>query len=62
MTVLLEPPQINDVNITVIGAHGFDVDVVPEKALQTLVPSSVGISWVVGEDKFLRRYGMYFTM
>ncbi|KAL5014713.1 hypothetical protein ScPMuIL_008983 [Solemya velum] len=56
VTAQLEPPLADDVTATVVGAEKFDVEVFPKNAMKSKDPSSIGASWTVGEDEFLRRY------
>ncbi|KAL5015119.1 hypothetical protein ScPMuIL_009389 [Solemya velum] len=56
VTAQLEPPLADDVTAAVVGAEKFDVEVFPKNAMKSKNPSSIGASWTVGEDEFLRRY------
>ncbi|KAL5006496.1 hypothetical protein ScPMuIL_015302 [Solemya velum] len=56
ITVLMEPPSADDVETTVVGAEKFSAEVFPHDAMQSHDSTSIGASWTVGEDKFLRKY------
>ncbi|XP_048258717.1 uncharacterized protein LOC124137708 isoform X1 [Haliotis rufescens] len=56
VTVLLEPPLVDDVNTTIVGAESLGEKVVPPNSMKTKDKNTVGTSWTVSTDESVRRY------
>ncbi|XP_046562952.1 uncharacterized protein LOC124271845 [Haliotis rubra] len=56
VTVLLEPPIVDDVNTTIVGAESLGEKVVPPNSMKTTDRHTVGASWTVSADESVRRY------
>ena len=57
VTVLLEPPLVDDINNTIPGAKEFPHPVTPSDARESTDPTSIGFTFTVSEDKSVTRYG-----
>ena len=57
VTVLLEPPLVDDINNTIPGAKEFPHSVTPSDAKESTDPTSIGFTFTVSEDKSVTRYG-----
>ncbi|KAK3612515.1 hypothetical protein CHS0354_024486 [Potamilus streckersoni] len=56
VTVLLEPPDVENVNASIEGAKQFDHPVEPKDAMTTSDPTTIGGSWEVSPDPSINRY------
>ncbi|XP_046547050.1 uncharacterized protein LOC124257104 [Haliotis rubra] len=56
VTVLLEPPIVDDVKTTIVGAESLGDTVVPPNSMKTTDKNTVGATWTVSEDESIRRY------
>ncbi|XP_076116641.1 uncharacterized protein LOC143084119 [Mytilus galloprovincialis] len=61
VTVLLEPPLVDDINNTIPGATEFPHPVTPSDAKESTDPTSIGFTFSVSEDKSVTRYGKTST-
>jgi hypothetical protein len=59
---LLIPPDVDEINTTVVGAEDFNHPVTPSNAMRGTDPSSIGFSFTLCEDKSVIRYGMIFFL
>ncbi|ESO82597.1 hypothetical protein LOTGIDRAFT_236952 [Lottia gigantea] len=56
VTVLLNAPDIADINTNITGAEPFTEKVSPPTAMKSTDPSSIGCSWTVSADPSIREY------
>lgn len=57
MVALLEPPDVEVINTTVVGAEDFDQPVNPSDSKRGTDPDSIGFSFSLSEDEAVTRYG-----
>ena len=54
---LLIPPDVDEINTTVVGAEDFNHPVTPSDAMRGTDPSSIGFSFTLCDDEAVTRYG-----
>ena len=54
---LLEPPDVNIINTTVIGAEDYDHPVTPTDSKRGTDPTSIGFTFTLSTDEAVTRYG-----
>ena len=59
VTVLLFPPEVDDVNNTLPGVEELPPNVTPADAMSSRNPNKIGFSFTLSTDKSVTRYGMY---
>ena len=57
VTTLLEPPDVNIINTTVIGAEDYDHPVTPTDSKRGTDPTSIGFTFTLSTDEAVTRYG-----
>lgn len=63
VVVLLEPPEVDNLNNTILGdIQPFEEDVVPVDAMESTDPTTIGFTFTVSEDKSVKRYGKIFFL
>ena len=55
---MLMPPDVDEINTTVVGAEEFNHPVTPSDAMRGTDPSSIGFSFTLCDDEAVTRYGM----
>ncbi|CAC5412724.1 unnamed protein product [Mytilus coruscus] len=59
VVVLLEPPEVDNLNNTIKGEiKPFEESVVPTDAMESTDPTTIGFTFTVSEDKSVKRYDM----
>ncbi|CAC5392346.1 unnamed protein product [Mytilus coruscus] len=56
VVALLEPPDVEDINTTVVGAEDFDQPVTPSNSKRGTDPDTIGFSFSLSEDEAVTRY------
>ncbi|VDI54125.1 Hypothetical predicted protein [Mytilus galloprovincialis] len=56
VVALLEPPDVEVINTTVVGAEDFDQPVTPTDSKRGTDPDSIGFSFSLSEDEAVTRY------
>lgn len=54
---LLEPPNAEAINTTVVGAKSFDRPVTPMDAQRGTDPTSIGFTFELSNEEGVNRYG-----
>ncbi|XP_076076023.1 uncharacterized protein LOC143046845 [Mytilus galloprovincialis] len=54
--ILLDPPDVELINATVIGAEKFDQPVTPSDSKRGTDPGTIGFSFTISEDESVKRY------